>query len=146
MSWLHIQNWLSLSPTSETRVLFTPQTPAATKQSVLKQLEQPPRVREGRRREEQERESSREQRKCENEKTGRRTGMETKEQSVTEFVVINNQFLVNTEMRACKGTRVSSLCQNRKGKLPHSRTPWVNRAEPERDAEMWRVTEKDRQR
>lgn len=45
--WLHMLNWLSLSPTSETEALFTLQNPAATRQSVLKQLELPPRVKVG---------------------------------------------------------------------------------------------------
>lgn len=40
-------NWLSLSPTSETRALFTLPDPAATRQSVLKQLELPSRVKGG---------------------------------------------------------------------------------------------------
>lgn len=41
-------------------------------------------------------------------------------------------------MRACEGTRVSSLCQIRKGKLPDSHTSWVNRAEPKWEREIWR--------
>lgn len=41
-------------------------------------------------------------------------------------------------MRACEGTRVSSLCQIWKGKLPDSHTSWVNRTEPKWEREIWR--------
>ena len=85
-------NWLSLSPTSETRALFALQNPAATRQSVLKQLELPPRVK-GRESEHSLRES--EERYRESREEDGHGGGEA--QSIREFAVINNQCLVNTE-------------------------------------------------